>query len=238
MIISFDYYCENANDNSVSSALITFRRSTAATGGTVTTLSSPTVSGLGLKNSAIDGKWVRATYKFTFNASNAVPAWYIFGLYMSNSQVGRTVRYKVREVMVVFGNIIPKSWSPAPEDQVTDWNVTDVNSFAFLKNKPTKLTDFANNNTYALQTTSVTAGNGLSGGGTLAANRTITLGTPSTLTATSTNTVGTTNHSHAITTTSVGAANTIVQTNASGSIISSKGAGFQNAAYDAGFNPI
>ena len=129
-------------------------------------------------------------------------------------------------------------WTPAPEDQVSDWSITDEASFSYIKNKPTKLTDFANNNTYALQTTSVTAGNGLTGGGTLASTRTITLGTPSTLTATSTNTVGTTNHSHAITTTSVGAANTIVQTNASGSIISSKGAGFQNAAYAAGFNPI
>ena len=28
-------------------------------------------------------------------------------------------------------------WTPAPEDQVSDWNETDVNSFAFLKNKPT-----------------------------------------------------------------------------------------------------
>ena len=39
---------------------------------------------------------------------------------------------------------VATDWSPAPEDQVTDWNVTDVNSFAFLKNKPIKLTDFAN----------------------------------------------------------------------------------------------
>jgi hypothetical protein len=36
-------------------------------------------------------------------------------------------------------------WTPAPEDQVTDWNVTDVNSFAFLKNKPTQLSQFTDN---------------------------------------------------------------------------------------------
>ncbi|MGO4402184.1 pyocin knob domain-containing protein [Achromobacter sp. PAB15] len=43
---------------------------------------------------------------------------------------------------------------------------------------------------------SLVAGNGLSGGGTLAANRTLTLGTPSTLTATSTNGVQTASHTH------------------------------------------
>ena len=34
-------------------------------------------------------------------------------------------------------------WTPAPEDQVTDWNETDVNSFAFLKNKPTTLSGYS-----------------------------------------------------------------------------------------------
>ena len=65
-------------------------------------------------------------------------------------------------------------------------------------------------------TRTITAGNGLSGGGTLAADRTITLGTPSTLSASSTNGVTASSHTHSITTTSTGAANTIVQTNASG----------------------
>lgn len=36
-------------------------------------------------------------------------------------------------------------WTPAPEDQVSDWNVTDVNSFAFIKNKPTQLSQFTDN---------------------------------------------------------------------------------------------
>ena len=36
-------------------------------------------------------------------------------------------------------------WTPAPEDQVTDWNETDVNSFSFLKNKPTQLSQFIDN---------------------------------------------------------------------------------------------
>ena len=50
----------------------------------------------------------------------------------SPSQV--TVQYK--EVMVAKGNKAT-DWTPAPEDQVSDWSETNVNSFAFLKNKPT-----------------------------------------------------------------------------------------------------
>lgn len=50
----------------------------------------------------------------------------------------------------------------------------------------------------AASTVSILAGNGLSGGGTLASNRTITLGTPSTITTTTTNSVTTSSHTHAI----------------------------------------
>lgn len=46
---------------------------------------------------------------------------------------------------------------------------------------------------------SITAGNGLSGGGTLAANRTITLATPGTLTASTTNAVQANSHTHSVT---------------------------------------
>ncbi|MBO7211711.1 MAG: tail fiber protein [Methanobrevibacter sp.] len=44
----------------------------------------------------------------------------------------------------------------------------------------------------------LTAGNGLTGGGTLETSRTFTLGTPSSITNSSTNSVGTTTHTHAI----------------------------------------
>ena len=71
---------------------------------------------------------------------------------------------------------------------------------------------------YVPTTRTITAGNGLTGGGTLEANRTFALGTPSTLTAASTNAVTSTSHTHAITTTTVGAANTIVATDASGGV--------------------
>ena len=45
----------------------------------------------------------------------------------------------------------------------------------------------------------ITAGNGLSGGGTLDANRTITLGTPGTLNASTTNAVQASSHTHSVT---------------------------------------
>lgn len=48
----------------------------------------------------------------------------------------------------------------------------------------------------ASATTNIVAGNGLTGGGTLAANRTVTLGTPGKLGASSTNAVQSTSHTH------------------------------------------
>jgi len=48
------------------------------------------------------------------------------------------------------------------------------------------------------KTTTVSAGNGLSGGGDLSTNRTITLGTPETVSGSSTNSVSATGHTHTI----------------------------------------
>jgi hypothetical protein len=36
-------------------------------------------------------------------------------------------------------------WTPAPEDQVSDWDTTDATSFSFIKNKPTQLSQFTDN---------------------------------------------------------------------------------------------
>ena len=51
---------------------------------------------------------------------------------------------------------------------------------------------------YVATTTRVIAGNGLTGGGDLTANRTLTLGTPGTITASTTNSVAAESHTHAI----------------------------------------
>lgn len=57
----------------------------------------------------------------------------------------------------------------------------------------------------------ISAGNGLSGGGSLASNRTISLGTPSTITGSSTNSVASSSHTHAISlnASDVGAVNSV-----------------------------
>lgn len=51
---------------------------------------------------------------------------------------------EITQLKIEKGNK-PTPWTPAPEDQVSDWSVTDVNSFAFIKNKPTQLSQFTDN---------------------------------------------------------------------------------------------
>jgi hypothetical protein len=75
-------------------------------------------------------------------------------------------------------------------------DVTDV-ELANLKGSTSNIQ--AQLNGKASNTISITAGNGLSGGGTLSATRTITLGTPSTITSATTNSVTATSHTHALT---------------------------------------
>ena len=55
-------------------------------------------------------------------------------------------------------------WTPAPEDQVSDWNETDSTKFSFIKNKPTMPT--VNNGQLTLST-----GTGLSGSTNFTANQ-------------------------------------------------------------------
>lgn len=83
----------------------------------------------------------------------------------------------------------------------------------------------------AVGVTSVSAGNGMNFS-TITGTGTVTMGTPGTLTASTSNAVTSTSHTHSITTTTSGAANTIVQTNASGVITASGGNSTQwNTAY-------
>lgn len=65
---------------------------------------------------------------------------------------------------------------------------------ASLRHNGAEVWDTASLPTPAVQATQIVAGNGLTGGGTLAANRTITLGTPGTITNATTNAVSTTSH--------------------------------------------
>ena len=138
---------------------------------------------------------------------------------------GTTNSGKVLKAGATAGSI---SWGTLSYSDVGAASSGHTHTFASLTSKPTTLSGYGITDAYTKtgvddllsnksdKATKITAGNGLTGGGTLAANRTITLGTPSTLTASTANEVTASSHTHAITTTSVGAANTIIQTDASG----------------------
>lgn len=80
-----------------------------------------------------------------------------------------------------------------------DAHKNDENAHKALFDKKMDKTDFNSAiSNKADKTTTLTAGNGLTGGGALSENRTFALGTPSSITATSTNSVSATSHSHAI----------------------------------------
>ena len=83
-----------------------------------------------------DGEWHKVVAHLKTTATiNDTGLLYI----QPNRSTYEAVSVEIKDLMFEKGNKAT-DWSPAPEDQVTDWNVTDVNSFAFLKNKPTKLT--------------------------------------------------------------------------------------------------
>lgn len=73
-----------------------------------------------------------------------------------------------------------------------------ANRTLFNKNAIAAAVASINSLSAAKAATNLTAGNGLTGGGTLAASRTITLGTPGKITASTTNSVGADTHTHEI----------------------------------------
>lgn len=54
------------------------------------------------------------------------------------------VDFQIKQIKIEYGSKAT-DWTPAPEDQVSDWSTTDVNSFSFIKNKPTLLSQFTDN---------------------------------------------------------------------------------------------
>lgn len=75
-------------------------------------------------------------------------------------------------------------------------SITGAAPFAGITGKPTTLAGYGITDAMATSWT-LTAGNGLTGGGTGAANRTLTLGTPGSTSLASTNAVTATSHTHA-----------------------------------------
>ena len=77
--------------------------------------------------------------------------------------VWKNAFFSFRELMLTSGNKIV-DWTPAPEDQVSDWNETDSTKHSFIKNKPTIPT--VNNGQLTLSTET-----GLSGSANFTANQ-------------------------------------------------------------------
>lgn len=125
--ISLDFYCasEDLKPNPTG-GIFTFRHSTASTGGTVTSFTTPTITTLGGYTDY--GKWRRLSQTYTFT-SDINDQWLMFGLYASNSVVGTTVQFKIREVQVEFGNRAT-AWKLAQEDIAgqIDYVITQVNN--------------------------------------------------------------------------------------------------------------
>lgn len=96
------------------------------------------------------------------------------------------------------------------------------------------------NDDKANKTTTLTAGNGLSGGGTLEINRTLTLGTPSKITGSTTNSVTATSHTHEIDNASTSVAgvvklnNTLTSTNTGQALTAAQGKVLNDQAFGVG----
>jgi hypothetical protein len=83
-------------------------------------------------------EWVKVEASFYYAIENtSYTHIYIIGATGIN-------QYEIRNFNLKQGTI-PTDWTPAPEDQVSDWLTTDVNSFSFIKNKPTSLSQFTDN---------------------------------------------------------------------------------------------
>ena len=93
-------------------------------------------------------------YTWKFSTSNE-PAILDF---LIRAQAGKNIT--ITKAKLEKGNK-STDWTPAPEDQVSDWNETDSTKFSFIKNKPT-----VNNGQLTLST-----GTGLSGSTNFTANQ-------------------------------------------------------------------
>ena len=92
-------------------------------------------------------------------------------LYFSHGNIGR---FTLKNPKLEKGNKAT-DWTPAPEDQVTDFEEENEDAFSYLKNKDKIASKTWSDDRYVQQTRVISAGYGLTGGGNLTANRTISL---------------------------------------------------------------
>ena len=114
---------------------------------------------------------------------------------LAESSIWETGVYQIEENDPVHGGANGITNRPAKQlANRTVWLKNELASSVQAINA--NLTNLSTNK--ADKTLNLVAGNGLTGGGTLQANRTLTLGTPSQITASTTNSVTATSHTHAI----------------------------------------
>ena len=93
---------------------------------------APSINPIAIIDSLGDGIY-EATFIFALNPSYPTDVSNMFVVY--NYPYGGNHTGKILSVKLEKGNKAT-DWSPAPEDQIADWNTTNVNDFSFIKNKP------------------------------------------------------------------------------------------------------
>lgn len=108
----------------------------------------------------------------------------------NTSDLGKPISTATQTALDLKANLASPTFTGAPKapTPATADDSTTLATTAFIKNQ-----------NYVVTSWTITAGNGLTGGGDSSANRTITLGTPTTVTGSSTNTVTASSHTHALT---------------------------------------
>src|SRR5690606_15350733 len=90
-------------------------------------------------------EWVKVEATFFYAVENtSITHIYISGITANN-------QYEIRNFKIEKGSTAT-DWTPAIEDQVSDWSETDINKFSYIKNKPT----LVNNYVDVIQTTNGT----------------------------------------------------------------------------------
>ena len=80
------------------------------------------------------------TIKFTFNKNASYPNDVRNKIKVYNYPDGNNIGF-IAKAKLEKGNKAT-DWTPAPEDQISDWNTTDVDDFSFIKNKPTTIAGY------------------------------------------------------------------------------------------------
>ena len=93
----------------------------------------------------ITTEWKRYSHTFKIVFKNGEGNNIDYSIY-GNYGTGKYIH--ARNIKLELGNKAT-DWTPAPEDQVSDWNTTDVNDFSFIKNKPTTFPPNSHSHTFA-----------------------------------------------------------------------------------------